>query len=74
MQRRFDEHRAWMLRCYVLLCSTVVLRKLGGLAELTEVESAYPYAAWLSWLLPLLVLEVWRATGLRSTRLHRLSG
>ncbi len=57
MQRRFGEHRRWMLRCYVLLCSAVVLRVIGGLSDLLGVEWTYPYAAWLSWLLPLIVLE-----------------
>ncbi|QEG37457.1 hypothetical protein Pr1d_48030 [Bythopirellula goksoeyrii] len=57
VQRRFDEHRQWMLRCYVLLCSAVVLRKIGGLSEILEVEGTYPIAAWISWLLPLIVLE-----------------
>jgi len=57
IHRRFGEHRRWMLRCYVLLCSAVVLRVIGGLSDVLGVEGIYPYAAWLSWLLPLFVLE-----------------
>jgi len=56
-QRRFERHRCWMRRGFVLLCSVVVLRTIGGLSEALEVEGTYPFAAWLSWLLPLLVLE-----------------
>ncbi len=57
MHRRFGEHRRWMLRCYVLLCSAVLLRVIGGLSDVLGVGWTYPYAAWLSWLLPLFVLE-----------------
>lgn len=57
VRRRFNDHRRWMLRCYTLLCSAVVLRLFGGLAEVTGAVSTYPLAAWLSWLLPLVVLE-----------------
>jgi uncharacterized membrane protein len=60
VQRRFEEHRRWMLRCYVLLCSAVVLRVIGGLSEVLGLDGTYPFAAWLSWLLPLLVLELVR--------------
>src|SRR5262245_33408666 len=28
--RRFDEHRHWMWRTYILLCSAVVIRLIGG--------------------------------------------
>ncbi len=60
VQRRFDRHRRWMQRCFVLLSSAVVLRVMGGLAEVLGVEGTYPYAAWLCWLLPLLALELLR--------------
>jgi len=56
-QQRFGAHRRWMLRCYVLLCSAVVLRVIGGLAGVLGIEGTYPFAAWLSWLLPLFILE-----------------
>ena len=55
VKRRFAEHQRWMLRCYLLLCSAVVLRVIGGLTIVTGIESdcSYPLAAWISWLLPL---------------------
>lgn len=62
VRRRFAEHRVWMLRCYVLLCSAVVLRLTAGLATITGVEGEWTYqmAAWTSWLVPLAILEVAR--------------
>jgi len=59
--RRFQSHRRWMLRCYVLICSAVVLRLVSGaagLAGVSNAEEAYIIASWCSWLLPLLLLEV----------------
>ncbi len=57
LRRRFDVHRYWMLRCYVLLCSAVTLRVIGGLSEVLGIFWTYPLAAWLSWMIPLAVLE-----------------
>jgi uncharacterized membrane protein len=57
----YQPHRRWMLRCYVLLCSAVVLRLISGAASLIGVpspEGAYIAAAWSSWLLPLAALEL----------------
>ncbi len=56
--RRFDDHRRWMQRCYLLLCSAVVLRVMGGGAEVLGVEGTYSCAAWLCWLLPLVAFEL----------------
>jgi hypothetical protein len=62
VQRKFGVHRNWMLRTYVLLCSAVVIRLMGGLAMVLGFEAAwlYPFSAWASWVGPLLVLEGWR--------------
>lgn len=66
MKRRFAEHQRWMLRCFVLLCSAVVLRLIGGVTTVAGVEAAwvYPLAAWTCWLVPLMAYElircVWR--------------
>jgi uncharacterized membrane protein len=60
-RRRFDRHRRWMLRGYVLICSAVALRLLSGAAGLigvTDAEGAYVVAAWASWLLPLAGYEL----------------
>jgi|SRR5579872_2107860 len=63
VKRRFTEHRRWMSRCFLLLCSTVVLRLIAGLATVMDVQGAWvePSAAWASWLLPLAVFELSRA-------------
>jgi uncharacterized membrane protein len=68
-RRRFDRHRRWMLRSYVLVCSAVALRLISGAAGVVGVsgpEGAYVVAAWGSWLVPLAVYEVaerWPRTG-----------
>src|SRR5260221_646372 len=41
VQRRFADHRRWMWRCYLLLCSTVVLRLIAGLATVTGVQGTW---------------------------------
>lgn len=62
VRRRFDGHRRWMWRTYLLLCSAVVIRLIGGLATVCQFDALwlYPLAAWGSWLVPLLVFEAWR--------------
>jgi hypothetical protein len=71
-RRRYDLHRRWMIRSYVLICSAVALRLISGTAGLVGVpspEHGYIIAAWSSWLLPLAVFEIaqrWPA--------HRRSG
>lgn len=63
--RRFDAHRRWMQRSYALLASAVVLRMIGGLSEVFGLEGTYPLAAWVSWILPLVGLEIFRHCGAR---------
>lgn len=60
-RRRYDRHRRWMVRCYVLICSAVALRLISGAAGLVGVsspEGAYVMAAWASWLVPLAGCEL----------------
>jgi uncharacterized membrane protein len=64
---QYSQHRRWMLRCYILICSAVALRLISGAAGLIGVpspEDAYVAAAWMSWLVPLAVCEI----GLRLPR------
>lgn len=60
VKRHFAEHRRWMWRTFLLLCSAVVLRLFGGLATVMGVSATWfdPLATWMSWLLPLLVFEL----------------
>ncbi|WP_238537825.1 DUF2306 domain-containing protein [Zavarzinella formosa] len=60
-RRRFDQHRRWMTRCFVLICSAITLRLLSGamgLLDLPNPEEAYVIASWSSWLVPLAVVEI----------------
>jgi hypothetical protein len=60
LTRRFADHRRWMWRCYLLLCSTAVLRLMGGLATVLGAIAPWvdPLANWMSWLLPLAAFEI----------------
>jgi hypothetical protein len=72
VQRKFAEHRRWMLRNFTLLCSAVVLRLVAGAATVFEFGPDWfdPLAAWACWTTPLTLLE-WNLGGsLRSARLR----
>jgi uncharacterized membrane protein len=58
--RRFADHRRWMWRCYLLLCSSVVLRVIGGLATVAGMAAPWvdSLATWLCWLGPLAAFEL----------------
>ena len=60
VKRRFAEHRRWMLRCFLLLCSAVIVRIIGGLATVAALGDSwiYPLTAWASWLVPLTAFEL----------------
>jgi len=76
VQRRFAAHRRWMWRCYLALCSTVVLRLIAGFATVTgiEVRGLDVFAAWGSWLLPLAVFELARLARPKIRRWFALDG
>jgi hypothetical protein len=59
VQRRFAEHQRWMWRTFLLLCSAVVIRLIGGLATVAGYDAlwVYPFSTWASWLAPLLIFE-----------------
>ena len=59
IERRFDDHRDWMIRSYALLAGAITLR-LYLPAALTlgfDYYDAYPIIAWLSWLTNLAIAE-----------------
>ncbi|WP_373650630.1 DUF2306 domain-containing protein [Schlesneria sp. DSM 10557] len=62
VQRRFVSHRWWMSRCFVLLCSAIVLRLVAGFASLIRYEQEWIYvsSAWTSWLIPLALYELFQ--------------
>jgi hypothetical protein len=59
---RFADHRRWMWRAYLLLCSAVSIRIIGGLATVAQFDAPwlYPVSTWVSWLVPLAAYESWR--------------
>ncbi len=62
---RFANHRRWMWRTYLLLCSAVVLRLIGGLASVTGLAAPWvdPLANWMCWLVPLAAFELGEWSG-----------
>jgi hypothetical protein len=59
--RRIALHRRWASRCFVLLISPLLLRLVSGVLIVMQWESEWAYRlnAWCSWLVPLIVFEVW---------------
>jgi hypothetical protein len=60
VKRRFANHQRWMWRTFILLCSAVVIRMIGGLATVANFDAAwlYPLSVWASWLVPLAIFEL----------------
>ena len=61
-QKRFTLHKIWATRCFIFLCSPILLRLISSAAFVTSTESdlSYQLSAWLSWLVPLAFYEVAR--------------
>jgi hypothetical protein len=70
IERRFDDHRIWMGRTYMLLISAVVIRMIGGLATVAGLDALwlYPLSTWASWLVPLAVYEALPRLALPTSR------
>ncbi len=61
--RRFDAHRDWMIRSYVLAWAFVFCRIASRVPAIAELGGGQAFI-WLSWVAPLLLCEVaiqWRA-------------
>jgi hypothetical protein len=58
--RDWSHHERWMWRTFILLSSAVFIRLFGGLATVAGWHDAwlYPMSTWISWLVPLLILEL----------------
>lgn len=66
VERRFDEHRAWMLRAWALIAAAITLRLMLPFAGLVLGLSFYPayrVIAWLAWLTNLALVEYWIRRG-----------
>ena len=59
VRRQFQQHRRWMTRFFLLLCSAIILRLISGLSTVlhADAERSYPLAAWTAWIIPLIVFE-----------------
>ncbi len=67
--RRFDAHRDWMIRSYVLAWSFVFCRLASRVPAVSEFGGGEAFI-WMSWILPVLVCEVglqWTAGAARPT-------
>lgn len=61
--RRFDSHRSWMIRSFVLVWAFVLCRLLSKIPSFPELGTGAA-VIWLSWIVPLFICEVvlqWRA-------------
>jgi uncharacterized membrane protein YozB (DUF420 family) len=68
--RRFEAHRDWMIRSYVLTWTFVLCRLIGRIPALESLGDGAAIV-WLSWIVPLLVCEValhWSDTSPRHVR------
>ena len=63
--RRFDAHRAWMIRSFSLTFGAVMLRVYLPLSQVMGIEflAAYSAIAWLAWVPNLLVAEAYLRGG-----------
>jgi hypothetical protein len=64
---RISQHQLWMWRTYILICSAIVIRVLGGLATVMHWSSPriYAFSTWASWLVPLLLFELMQIPPIR---------
>jgi hypothetical protein len=66
IERRFTEHREWMIRSYAITSNAITLRLMLPLAGALGFDfmPAYTVIAWLSWMTNLALIEIY----LRRTR------
>lgn len=59
LQRRFAEHRRWMIRSYALTAAAITLRIYLGASMAVGIDEqlSYPFIAWLCWVPNLLGAE-----------------
>jgi hypothetical protein len=69
IERRFDEHREWMLRSYAVTATAITLRLMLPAAGLMGIPffPAYRAISWISWMTNLALFEVY----LRRSRLAK---
>ena len=57
--RKFESHRAWMIRSYALASAAITLRIILGVGQASGMafDTAYIIAAWTSWTINLAIAE-----------------
>jgi uncharacterized membrane protein YozB (DUF420 family) len=60
-QRRFRLHQRWATRCFILLCSPLLLRVISGFVIVTRLDPDVSdrLNPWVSWLFPVVGYEIW---------------
>lgn len=69
--RKFQSHQRWATRGFILLASPLLLRLISGVLIVLQLESEWAYRlnAWVSWLVPLAILEaLWRFRASRNLK------
>lgn len=58
-KKQFAKHQVWATRCFIFLCSPLLLRMMTGATIVADIRGVWTYqaAAWLSWLAPLFAYE-----------------
>lgn len=66
-ERRFDEHREWMIRSFAMTFAAVTLRLYLPIAPMLGYDfmEGYRLTAWVSWIPNLIVAELYLARGRR---------
>lgn len=66
-ERRFDEHRAWMIRSFAMTFAAVTLRLYLPIAPMLGYDfmTGYRITAWMAWIPNLMVAEIYLRGGLR---------
>lgn len=61
VERRFDQHREWMLRAYAVVSTAITLRLMLPAAGLLGLDfyPAYRVISWLSWVTNLVLFEIY---------------
>ncbi len=61
VERRFDDHRDWMLRAYAILAGAITLRLMLPAALMSGYDfyPAYRLISWLGWSTNLAICEYW---------------
>lgn len=79
LNRRIESHQKWASRCFVFLCSPLILRVVSGgtIVMQVDTDTTYKLTAWGSWLVPILIQEfywIYRARKSPTTSVRATNG